>query len=535
MRNTTEKRGQMTTRNGEDPDYIDDEVSLKPYFETLWGYRRVIGAAFAGVAALYLVGVLLVFLIAPAERLGSIQFRLLFDGAEKGEYPNGSRFSASEIVAGPVLTEVFKANELQRFGKYADFQDSVFVLQSNLDLELLSYEYRARLADTKLGPVDRARVEEEFRKRREALVDPVYTISMRRQERLTTLPRDLMNKVLLDILTTWGKQADERKGATKYSVDVLSPSILQRDMLDQEDYLVAIDILRAKTSRVLATIDQIAKLPGAKTIRVGENRVTLAEVRAGLEDVIRFKLEQLLGLIRSEGITKNAPALLIYASNQLFQLRQEQQESAARVQALQASVREFSAQGGLSAGDTKAGAAGSAGGTGSGAVTPQLDQSFLDRIMGLSTAKEDSEYKRKITDRVIEESERMAARGREAAYYEDLARELRTSSRRTSGPADMVPFIKSRTAEAFDEIVKGIEQTAAIYKELSALNLNPSTTVFAVTEPFEQRTQWSLTARTVVLYLLLFLALTLILAPIGCLIHHTFSKPVEVDPVVRTR
>jgi hypothetical protein len=521
MSSTPENRGQMTTPGGEEPGYVDEGISLKPLFDTLRAYRRVIGAVFVGVAALYLVGVLVVFLIAPAERLGSIEFRLLFDGAEKNEYPNGTPFSASEIVGGPVLTDVFKANNLARFGKYEDFKDSVFVLQSNFDLDLLVAEYRARLADTKLSPVDRARVEEEFRKKREALVDPVFTISMRRHERLTTLPRDLMNKVLLDILATWAKQADERKGVTKYNVDVLSPAILQRSMLDEEDYLVAIDVLRAKTSRVLTTIDEIAKLPGAKTIRVGDDRVTVAEVRAGLEDVVRFKLEPLLGLIRSEGITKNARALLIYANNQLFQLRQEQQESAARVQALQASVREFTTQTGLPASETKTGAPAAAAGN---TVTPQIDQSFLDRIMGLSTAKDEFEYKRKITDRVITESEKMAARAREAAYYDDLANELRRSGSRTVGSAETVALIKKRSAEAFDEIVKGIQQTALIYKELSALNLNPTTTVLAVTGPFVQQTQRALTLRTVLLYLVLVLMLTLILAPAGCLIHSTFKK-----------
>jgi hypothetical protein len=514
----------MTTHSGEEPVYADEEISLKPYFETLWGYRRVIAAAVGGAITLYLVGILLVFLVAPAERLGTIRFRLLFEGAEKGEYPNGTLFSASEIVAGPVLTEVYKANDLQRFGKYEDFKDSVFVLQANLDLELLAYEYRGRLADTKLSPVDRARIEEEFQRKREALVDPVYSLNMRRRERLTTLPRDLANKVLLDILATWAKHADERKGATKYNVDVLSPNILQRAMLDQEDYLVAIDILRAKTARVLATIDEISKLPGAKTIRVGEKRVTLAEVRAGLEDVVRFKLEPLLGLIRSEGITKNARALLLYANNQLFQLRQEQQQSAAMVEALQASVREFAAQGGSPARDARPGAMGPSAGSGTGAVTPQLDQSFLDRIMGLSTAKDEFEYKRKITDRVIEESEKMAARAREAAYYEDLTRELGRSSGRTVGSPEMVALIKARSAEAFDEIVGGIEKTGLIYRELSALNLNPTTTVFAVTEPFIQQTQRSLTLRTVVLYFVLVLMLSLVLVPVACLIHHAFRK-----------
>jgi hypothetical protein len=331
----------------------------------------------------------------------------------------------------------------------------------------------------------------------------------------------MVNKVLLDVLAIWAKQADERKGATKYNVDVLSPGILQRQMLDQEDYLVAIDIMRAKTARVLATLDEIDELPGAKALRVGEERVTVGEVRAGLEDVVRFKLEPLMGLIRSEGITKNSRALSLYATNQLFQLRQEQLESAARVQALQASVREFSTQSVMSAGDAGTAVPGPGTSTG-GTITPQLDQSFLDRLMNLSIAKEEFEYRRKITDRVITESEVVASRAREAAYYDDLSKELRTSSGRTVGSPEMVALIKTRSAQAFDEIVHGIETTALIYKELSALNLNPSSTVFAVTGPFTQQTLRSLTLRTVTLYLVLILMLAITLVPIGCLIHHAF-------------
>lgn len=147
--------------------------------------------------------------------------------------------------------------------------------------------------------------------------------------------------------------------------------------------------------------------------------------------------------------------------------------------------------------------------------------------MSLSTAKDEFDYKREITDRVITESERMAARSREAAYYEDLARELKTSTGRPVGSPEMVALIRSRSAGAFSEIVKGIEQTAAIYKELSALNLNPTTTVFAVTDPFTLQTHRSLTLRTVVLYLVLVLMLTLLVVPIGCLIHHAVRRPLS--------
>ena len=527
MSDSEEGRTHMTSRRDDAIDEIDDEISLKPYFEALRGYRRVIGAAVVGVGTLFVVGVLLVFLIAPVERVGSVQFRLLFDGAAQGQYPNHTPFSVSEIVAAPVLTEVYKVNDLQRFGKYENFKDSMFVQQSNPDLDLLAFEYQALLADTKLSPVDRARIQDEFKKKRAAMVDPSFSISMRRNERLKTLPRDLMDKVLMDTLNTWAKQADERKGASKYNVAVLSANILQKDVLEREDYLVAIDILRSKANRVLDTLTEIAKLPGARAIRVGQERVTLADVRTSLEEVVRFRLEPLLGLIRSEGVTKNTRGLALYASNQLFQLNLEKQESADVVQALQASLREYMAQSGPSSGDSKAGASGSGGGTSGGQdMMPQLDQSFLDRIMALSTAQADAEYRRKLTDRLIEESVKMAARSREAAYYDDLVKELRGTTTRSVGSPEVVALIKTRSLEAFNEIAKGVEQTGAIYRELSALNLNPSTTLFSVSGPFSLQTQRSLTVKTVGLYFVLLMMLTLIVVPIGCLAHHAFKKHV---------
>ena len=71
-------------------DYAEDEISLRPYFDTLWGYRRVIGAAIVGTMFLFAVGALAGYLRVPAERLASIQFRLLFDGAAQNQYPSAS-------------------------------------------------------------------------------------------------------------------------------------------------------------------------------------------------------------------------------------------------------------------------------------------------------------------------------------------------------------------------------------------------------------------------------------------------------------
>src|SRR4051794_23410237 len=154
--------------------FIDDdddqgEVSLRPVLRTLWSYRRTIQIALGITFVCCVVAGIFLYAWTPNERVGSLAFQLTFEGAERGEYPNGTKFSSAELVSTPVLSEVFKSNALQRYTTFSKFKDAMFVLQTNRDLELLSYEYTAKLSDSKLGPVDRARLEEEFRKKRESL------------------------------------------------------------------------------------------------------------------------------------------------------------------------------------------------------------------------------------------------------------------------------------------------------------------------------------------------------------------------------
>jgi hypothetical protein len=504
-----------------DDEVEEDAVSIRAFLNTLWSYRHAIGLAVLAVGAVVLIGSLVAFLWAPVERVGTVRFRLLFDGAALGRYPNGTPFSSSEIVGAPVMMTVYQANDLERFGSYEAFKASVFILAANPDVDMLTDEYQAKLADSRLTSVDRTRIEEEFRSRRAALVDPVFSLNLRRRERLTMLPAELVEKILNDALKTWAKRADAHKGAAGHNIPVLSKDILDRRVIESEDYLVAVDILRSKTNRVIKTIDTLAALPGAHALRTGKDRISLAEVRSNLEDVVRFKLEPLLDLVRSQGVTKNVRELRLYAQNQLFQLRLERERSQRLITTLQESINAYTTQRLVGARDSM----NSSGGSSSGpSIVPQLDQSFIDRLMAFSTAAEDQEYRRDLTNRVLLESERAATIQREAAYYEDLVATLSGTVVREAGTAETVALITTRTAEAFDQVSSGIDQIFALYAELSAQNLNPSTTLYAVTEPFTLTTTRTLLARTLGLYFVLVLAITLIVAAAGSLVHHAMKE-----------
>ena len=351
------------------------------------------------------------------------------------------------------------------------------------------------------------------------------------------MPPSLVSKVLDDTLATWARQADERKGALRYNIPVFSKNILRRDRIEAEDYITGIDILRAQVRRIIANIDEIATLPGAAVIRIDDGRTSLAEVRVNLEDVLRFQIQPLVGMIRMTGLSRDPESLGRYIDDQLFQISLERAEAETRVAAVQESLRAYMLQRGAV---PQAGAGGAiprpapAG----EAMMPQLGESFLDRLVEMSTMNSDIEYRQRLTDRIIEESVAVAAFEREQAYYEDLSRsvaDLGPRSGRADRESDLLS-VEARFEGAFDQVVVAVDQVNAIYEELSTHNLNPTTPqphnpttlLYTVTAPFTMRTERALSLRTAVLYGALVFMLSLFVVPLGCLVHSYFQREVVV-------
>src|SRR5439155_6210516 len=115
-------------------------------------------------------------------------------------------------------------------------------------------------------------------------------------------PRELVENSLGDVLATWAHQAVDLKGATAYDVAILSRNVLRPDILETEDYLVAVDVLRVAANRILDATAKLDGLPGARIIRSGKEQISLAEIKANIEDVERFQIQPLLGIIRAEGL-----------------------------------------------------------------------------------------------------------------------------------------------------------------------------------------------------------------------------------------
>jgi hypothetical protein len=491
-----------------------DEGMSPPALLTLWSYRKTIATAMAVTVVCCVIGGLLAFLLAPRERIGSLAFQLTFEGADRGEYPNGTKFSSAELVSTPVLAAVFKANELERYFPFAKFKDAMFVLQANRDLELLSYEYQSKLADAKLSPVDRSRLEEEFSKKRESLSSAGYSLNIRQPDGLVKLPDSLLNKVLQDTLSTWARQAAENKGATRYDIAVLSKNALQKDFITSEDYIISTDVLRTKIERILKTVVTMAEIPGASAVRMMPSQIGLADLRANLEDLNHFKVEPLISVIRETGLSRNPTRMAEYFRSRLFDVELARTETTQRIKSVQEALREYEQRGANRSVDLTDR-------SGSG-VTPQLSESFIDKLVELSTESNDVEYRQKLIKRIIDDGMILAELNRQAEYYESMRRSF--SEVRTRADAAVAADVTRRAGLAFDEVARMADQVEAFYKLLSQQNLNPDTVVYSLTTPFVVRKTTALSFSSAVIYFFLALLAVFIIVCLACLVHDYFRQ-----------
>ena len=260
---------------------VERPVSVSHLFHVIRSYAPVILLSMLSVTVGYLLFAVVIYILSPVQRTTVQPFRLEFRGATEGKLPNGVRFSPTEIVSTPVLNEVYTTDELKRFIDPSDFSHSIFVLESNREYERLLAEYSARLADARLSPLDRDRIQKEFDAKRESIAKSDFAISFARKSN-SVVPDTLVRKVLVDILRTWAEFAINEQHALDYRVAVLSPQILDQAEIGSNDPIIAIEILRSKIYRVIDNIGELEKLPAAELMKTSDHMslVALTTARA---------------------------------------------------------------------------------------------------------------------------------------------------------------------------------------------------------------------------------------------------------------
>lgn len=497
---------------------IPSPISVSHFVHVLQAYRYVIAFSFGAVLLAYIIGAAAFFLMSPSLRLTTLKFRVEFVGASEGKYPNGTKFSGAEIISTPILLKVFNDNHLRQYTKFPEFTRSIFVLESNEAYEKLVADYQSRLSDPKLTMVDRERFQKEFDMKRESLSKNDFSINFARTENTVRIPAHLVQKVLFDTLADWADFAINEQRVLKYRVAVLSPTVADPSPFGANDPIIALHVLRSKIERVLDNIDQVGHLPAAELVRSRTDKLSLAEVRVRLEETMRFGLEPLIPIARasmtaSTGTIRFLETQLAYdqraleaARGRAEQIRQSIAVYSLTERAMPEPVSTTSASAPTRTAPFEA----------QQTIMPQLSDSFIDRLVSLTTNSVDTAYRQNAVNDYRSALMKVIPEQEAVAYDRQVLDEMRAPANSRPSSAE---FIHEQTERARADVRRLVLNVNEIHEELSR-HLTPSTELFSASgTPITRIDRGASLGRLFLIGLLITLA-SLPLIILGCVLHN---------------
>jgi hypothetical protein len=502
-------------------DLDDEEISLRPYIQTVWRYRQVIVTATIAAAVVFGVVTLGLFAVSPPDRVASLQFRLAWPDADKGRYPNGTPFNATEIAAEPVVSQVFTANSLDRYVSLEELQQSLSVVKSSPAVRRLDAELQAALSNTRLTVADRVRLEANYQANREAVQDPQFDLLLHRNGRLMDIPAPLIDSLLSDVLETWAMQADAKTGVTRPAIDTVSRGMFARAADKSESYLMRVEVMREGAQRLLAVLNALQEIPGARAVRSADNR-SLADEVAAVQEFVSIDLETLIGLIRLAPVSPRERVVLnAYLAQQIVTARLNLNAASARARNLQTVLREYMAQR-EDRFDIRSPVVQPAAPGAGAAAAPGLSESFVKEMVTLAAAAQDREfeYRRVLTQAFVTASAQATEATRQISYYQDLLSHLSTAS----APNDAVTAdVSSRFTAVYDRLMEAVDRVEELNQAVSAQVLNPARRLYSVTTPVRLQTAPSISMRLLLIRFALTVIVTLIVASAVCLAYSSRS------------
>ncbi len=476
------------------------EFDFRRYYQAILDHKRLFTRFLTAAGVLFILAAMLVLFFAPKERASQAQVRFLFTGADEGKYPNGDLFSSMELISTPILKEVYEANELEGAIPFQQFKNRFTVTQENPERDALEADYMARMADTKIPAVERDRLLREFRAKQAALRSSEYRLVYIEHSAFRTVSPLKLRKILSDIIATWARNADQRKGAMFYRVPILSPNMVNTEISQVGgDPVVALDILRNQIIKIIINIDQLDSLPGAAFIRDEKEQDHLADIRNRLQELVRYQINPMIGQVRAQGISSDPAKTINYLESQLFQLSLQKRAAQDKVKLLEDSLRNYLQERG---GFVPAADAGKA--APSLTMIPMVSSDFFQQIMALGQEGSDLEYRKEITERIIVASNDLVDIERDTRYYEEFLVLFKSRMSASRIAPQVVKNFENQYRSVAVIVIDAVQKVNQIYERISKNNLNPDTLLYRLISPPSSTVRSALSLKMIVLLSMLF-------------------------------
>ena len=449
--------------------YADDEIDLRdlvlPLFQHKW-LIIAIAIACTMLGSIYHLG--RYTFTYPEEYRLPIAF--VFSGATEGEFPNGNKFSANDVIASQILRRVYDGNsDLASTVSYADFVEAVSIRYGFSAIDFLE-NYVSNLADS-----DRKVTVEQFNERVEQYMQVLgqknrNTATITLDNSRLRLSQNVISRVLKSIASTWSAFSIDQRGVLdKFSTFSASP--IPADTNSQDIFLV-VNILDdiAKT-----TTDQLALFalePGASSFTLPDDGYSYQDLQTELDLLTKYQLNLMKNLITNEIIRSDIRDDTLrgeYVAARLKQLKSRENELTRIITVYEESIDQFDK---LVNSPAATDASISRGTT---IYSPQYNENFVNTMLDLGSKLADPEFRKQLIQTKIEISTDLEEIRTEIALfdsegdsggdgYSELAQDLTKELKNIKSQLERIRSDAARLIQAYNQNANS--NSAELYQSL---------------------------------------------------------------------
>jgi hypothetical protein len=490
------------------------EYDLVAFLRALLDTKVHLLIAISMVTLIYWAAVVVLNFAKPPVHTGSVNFYFTFSGVEDSEYPNKSPFQISDIIAPTILNEVYETARVSEYLDRDQFVTGFTIAPYIPDIDLINAKYD--LDRRNLSQADLERMQAQLRQEINKASTSAAQLTFTWQD--SSLPVELVSNVLLNVPKVWENYVIERAGVSSYDITMYSETVVDRSILTQMDYLVAFELILDKMRLLQLNIEQILELPNGRVVQDPESKLTAPDLKRSLIDTEKYLVAPLLTPIRNLGISKDPEIVRLYFKDQLLELKRRKSLAERKRNNLENAYARYVNQ----SSDADTGIPSS--NLGSGNVIPQFGTEFLDRIVDLSNAGLDIEFRQNMTNEQIELANELAEIEAEFERLNDVLAAL--DKRDLTSEQDLHEIYAKRTESELpnilEQLVTYFQISNRIYDTISYRSLSPSNGMFRLVGnevAFSQSNPYLNPSHIIVYLLVIFLTATVVV-PFSMLVSY---------------
>lgn len=271
-----------------------------------------VSAIYGGIKAIQIAAL-------TVEAVYSKPIRLTFPNAHKLLFPSGAKFSYSDIVAPAVIKTAYERNNIKDYDwSISELQAALTASPYSPSYPLLMKRYGILMADKKLTADQIAELQKQMEKDIEQATSGEAVISLRVEKK--DLPKDVADKLLSDIPAIWAERAIKQKGVLKINVQLASANSINKELILNEDPLVAGDIIAEKLQALKTNISKLSEYEGSQSTLDPVTGMKTMDLTYATEDMGNYLLGSLVAPVRELGLTESTQKTIYYYQDRIKKL-----------------------------------------------------------------------------------------------------------------------------------------------------------------------------------------------------------------------